>query len=266
MNKSESISKLAPALVKATAKIKAVKMDAENPYYHSKYATLGALIDVAKPVCAEFGLSTPAFMVSEAGQVGIEQWIIHESGEYISDRILLPLPEESKIRVAQEMGATVSYLRRYALSALLGMYADEDGDGEPRSGTADKLKTVARTEEAKVAATIKKEYKQAPIPEKTEGRPYQPGELLIKLQTTADKVPPASDAQLKLCSRILHEQFETDEIRHAFYEYIFGVTSMKDADLKMVNAVLKWLAIGEDWKPSKLAQDEIALVMEEVLA
>ena len=251
MNKSESISKLAPALVKATAKIKAVKMDAENPYYHSKYATLGALIDVAKPVCAEFGLSTPAFMVSEAGQVGIEQWIIHESGEYISDRILLPLPEETKIRVAQEMGATVSYLRRYALSALLGMYADEDGDGEPRSGTA----------------TPKAEKpKQQKLPEKTEGRPYQPGELLIKLQTTADKVPPASDAQLKLCSRILHEQFETDEIRHAFYEYIFGVTSMKDADLKMVNAVLKWLAIGEDWKPSKLAQDEIALVMEEVLA
>lgn len=249
MNKSESISKLAPALVKATAKIKAVKMDAENPYYHSKYATLGALIDVAKPVCAEFGLSTPAFMVSEAGQVGIEQWIIHESGEYISDRILLPLPEETKIRVAQEMGATVSYLRRYALSALLGMYADEDGDGEPRSGTAEKPK-----------ATKQK------LPEKTEGRPYQPGELLIKLQQTADKVPPASDAQLKLCSRILHEYFETEEIRHAFYEYIFGVTSMKDADLKMVNAVLKWLAIGEDWKPSKLAQDEIALVMEEVLA
>lgn len=250
MNKSESISKLAPALVKATAKIKAVKMDAENPYYHSKYATLGAMIDVAKPILAEFALATPAFMVSGLGTVGIEQWIIHESGEYISDTILLPLPEESKIRVAQEMGATVSYLRRYALSALLGMYADEDGDGEPRSGTA--------------KPEVKAKPTQQKLPEKTEGRPYQPGELLIKLQTTADKVPPASDAQLKLCSRILHEHFETDEIRHAFYEYIFDVTSLKDADQKMVNAVLKWLAIGEDWKPSKMAQQEIALVLDEL--
>ena len=126
---------------------------------------------------------------------------------------------------------------------------NQEGSQVSRSGTAEKPK-----------ATKQK------LPEKTEGRPYQPGELLIKLQQTADKVPPASDAQLKLCSRILHEYFETEEIRHAFYEYIFGVTSMKDADLKMVNAVLKWLAIGEDWKPSKLAQDEIALVMEEVLA
>jgi len=132
---------------------------------------------------------------------------------------------------------------------------NQEGSRVPRSGTAENPKPEQ-----------KKEYKQAPIPEKTEGRPYQPGELLIKLQQTADKVPPATEAQLKLCSRILHEQFETDEIRHAFYEYIFGVTSMKEADQKMVNAVLKWLNLGQDWKPSKMAQTEIALVMEEVLA
>lgn len=258
MNKSESISKLAPALVKATAQIKAVKMDAENPYYKSKYATLGALIDVAKPAMQEHGLTAPAFIISLPGMVGIEQWIIHESGEYISDKIMLPLPEENKRSVAQEMGATVSYLRRYALSALLGMYADEDGDGEPsRSGTA-----TAKPETSKPQP--KKEYKQAPIPENKEGRPYQPGELLVKLQVTADKVPPATEAQLKLCKRILHETFETQELRHSFYEYIFNTTNLNEAEPTMVNAVLKWLNIGDDWKPSALAQQEIALVMDEL--
>lgn len=253
MNKSESISKLAPALVKATAQIKAVKMDAVNPYYKSKYATLGALIDVAKPIMADHGLTAPAFIISLPGMVGIEQWIIHESGEYISDKIMLPLPEENKRSVAQEMGATVSYLRRYALSALLGMYADEDGDGEPsRSGTATTEKPKAETP------------KQQKLPESKEGRPYQPGELLVKLQVTADKVPPATEAQLKLCKRILHETFETQELRHSFYEYIFNTTNLNEAEPTMVNAVLKWLNIGEDWKPSALAQQEIALVMDEL--
>jgi len=251
MNKSESISKLALSLVKATAKIKAVKMDAENPYYKSKYATLGALIDVAKPVCAEFGLSTPAFMVSEPGLVGIEQWIIHESGEYISDRILLPLPEDSKIRVAQEMGATVSYLRRYALSALLGMYADEDGDGEPsRSGTATKQ-------------APKQAPKGEPMSEPIEvGRPYDPVALMKKLVITQEKVPPASEKQVKLVARMLTEHTESEQDSDQLKEWLFGVPSTKDAEPKMVNAVLKWLNIGEDWQVGKYVQSEINNVLE----
>ena len=151
--------------------------------------------------------------------------------------------------------------RKYFIISLFQL-ATGDSKDDPDSDNQE----GGQVSRSGTAAPKAEKPKQQKLPEKTEGRPYQPGELLIKLQTTADKVPPASDAQLKLCGRILHEQFETDEIRHAFYEYIFGVTSMKDADLKMVNAVLKWLAIGEDWKPSKLAQDEIALVMEEVLA
>ena len=226
-------------------------MDAENPYYKSKYATLGALIDVAKPVCAEFGLSTPAFMVSEPGLVGIEQWIIHESGEYISDRILLPLPEDSKIRVAQEMGATVSYLRRYALSALLGMYADEDGDGEPsRSGTATKQ-------------APKQAPKGEPMSEPIEvGRPYDPVALMKKLVITQEKVPPASEKQVKLVARMLTEHTESEQDSDQLKEWLFGVPSTKDAEPKMVNAVLKWLNIGEDWQVGKYVQSEINNVLE----
>jgi hypothetical protein len=250
MNKSESISKLALSLVKATAKIKAVKMDAENPYYKSKYATLGALIDVAKPVCAEFGLATPAFMVSGQGTVGIEQWVIHESGEYISDTILLPLPEESKVRVAQEMGATVSYLRRYALSALLGMYADEDGDGEPsRSGTATASKPVPP--------------KQAPKDEPTEsGRPFDPAKVMGKLVATQATVPPATEKQVKLVARTLSNCCENEQDADQLKEWLFGVPSTKEADPKMVNAVLKWLNIGEDWQVGKYVQSEINNVLE----
>jgi len=225
MNKSESISKLALSLVKATAKIKAVKMDAENPYYKSKYATLGALIDVAKPVCAEFGLSTPAYMV--------------------------PLPEDSKIRVAQEMGATVSYLRRYALSALLGMYADEDGDGEPsRSGTATKQ-------------APKQAPKGEPMSEPIEvGRPYDPVALMKKLVITQEKVPPASEKQVKLVARMLTEHTESEQDSDQLKEWLFGVPSTKDAEPKMVNAVLKWLNIGEDWQVGKYVQSEINNVLE----
>ena len=46
----------------------------------------------------------------------------------------LPLGDEKVQSQAQVAGSIITYLRRYAYASVLGMYADEDTDGEPSKG------------------------------------------------------------------------------------------------------------------------------------
>ena len=129
MNKSTSISKLAVALSKAQAEIPAVKFDGVNPFLKNKYATLGAVIETARPVLAKYELSLMQSPVSDGDKIGVTTLLLHSSGEFIEDTIYLPASESKGLSVAQSAGVVISYLRRYSLQAFLNMYADEDTDG-----------------------------------------------------------------------------------------------------------------------------------------
>ena len=61
--------------------------------------------------------------------IGVESMLMHESGEFVAERILIPLTEEKGKTRVQCAGSTLTYLRRYSWAAILGMYSDEDGDG-----------------------------------------------------------------------------------------------------------------------------------------
>ena len=56
MNKSESIKELAGALSKAQGAMTAAKMDSVNPFFKSKYADLGSVIQASKSTLAANGL------------------------------------------------------------------------------------------------------------------------------------------------------------------------------------------------------------------
>ena len=127
MNKSESIASLSKALVIASSEFKPVLMNSTNPFYKSKYADLGAVIETAKPILKNHGLAVSQLVEGENGQVGVTTLLIHESGEWLSSFVTIPVTGQN---VAQEAGKAVTYLRRYALAAILGLYADEDTDGE----------------------------------------------------------------------------------------------------------------------------------------
>lgn len=127
MNKSESIKNLAMALKKAQSEMGEVKFDSTNPFYKSKYASLGAVIESSKKALIDNGLSVsqPA-TVNEFG-VGVTTLLMHESGEWIESAVTLPVVDQKNI--AQEAGKTITYLRRYSLASLLNLYSDEDTDG-----------------------------------------------------------------------------------------------------------------------------------------
>jgi hypothetical protein len=129
MTRSESLTHLATALTLAQAEMPVAVFDATNPFLKSKYATLGAVIQASRPILAKHKLSLIQFPISDTVGIGVESILTHESGEFVAERILIPLTEEKGKSRVQTAGSTLTYLRRYSWASILGMYSDEDSDG-----------------------------------------------------------------------------------------------------------------------------------------
>ena len=130
MNKSETIKELALALSKAQAEMPPAELNAVNPFLKNKYADLGSVIKTAKPVLAKHELAMSQLPISNDAQVGVTTILMHSSGEWIETTMMLHIGEEKGKTSAQVAGSIISYLRRYSLASILGMYADEDIDGD----------------------------------------------------------------------------------------------------------------------------------------
>lgn len=135
MERSESIGKLALALSKAQAEMRPAIKDAVNPHFKSKYADLASVWEAARAPLAKQELTVVQLPTeSEEGRVALTTVLMHSSGEYIGSTYSTRLVKND----AQGVGSALTYLRRYALAAILGIVADEDDDGnaasEPQSG------------------------------------------------------------------------------------------------------------------------------------
>ena len=128
MDKSESIKELATALNKAQAAMGGAVKDANNPFFKSKYADLGAVVKAIKEPFAANGLSYTQFPIEENGRIGVETILMHESGEWLSNKFTVNLSKQD----AQGAGSAITYCRRYALQAIAGI-PSEDDDGQAAS-------------------------------------------------------------------------------------------------------------------------------------
>jgi len=120
----------ASALVAAIGELSNVAKTAANPYFKSKYAPLDAIIDATRPILLKHGLAisqTPLFL---EGTAGVQTTIIHSSGYSTTTTLLLPLKDQSP----QGVGGAITYARRYALAAVLGIASEDDDDGNVSSG------------------------------------------------------------------------------------------------------------------------------------
>lgn len=163
MNKSDSIKELATALAAFQAEMPAVKMNSVNPFLKNKYADLGAMIETAQPVLAKHGLSVTQLVTSDNALIGIETALIHNSGEWISSTVTMFVGDEKGKSLAQVAGSTITYMRRYSFSAILGLYADEDTDGSHTTAPQQqKPKQAPTTAEVKQPANGNGKKAEAP--------------------------------------------------------------------------------------------------------
>jgi hypothetical protein len=148
MNRSETIKELATALSKAQGAIEGAIKDKTNPAFRSTYADLAAVWDACRTPLTSNGLSVVQFTIpTEANEVVVETTILHASGEWMSGTIAIPVDKNS----AHGYGSALTYARRYALSAAVGI-APEDDDGNKAADNAPKARKYGDSEPPKGSA------------------------------------------------------------------------------------------------------------------
>jgi hypothetical protein len=127
MKSSDTLSALMPALVAAQGSIKNITKEKKNTHFKNNYADIADGLDVIRPALSANGLAVTQStdFDQDRGIFTLHTRIYHISGEWIGSTY--PLPTNGK---AQDMGSAITYARRYALFALVGVAAtDEDNDG-----------------------------------------------------------------------------------------------------------------------------------------
>ena len=129
--KSEEIDKLAKALSLAQKEIKGAEKKSTNPFFNSGYADLHTVIESSFPHLTKYGLSVIQGNDGRPGEFYITTMLLHESGQWIKSRLKMPIEKAT----AQAIGSTITYGRRYGLSAIVGISQyDDDGNAASNRG------------------------------------------------------------------------------------------------------------------------------------
>lgn len=119
---SDSVAALAAALAKAQGAMSHASKDAQNPHFKSRYADLAAVWSAVREPLSANGLSVVQTVAQGDGTVGVRSLLLHASGEWISSLLEMPVAQKTP----QGYGSALTYARRYALAALVGIAQDDD--------------------------------------------------------------------------------------------------------------------------------------------
>lgn len=126
MKTSETIKEISPALVKAMGTMGVAHKDGKNPHFKSKYATLASAVEASRAALSDNGLcaiQNPGD-ITDHNTLSLTTRVLHTSGEWIET----VCEAKPKSFTPQDIGSSITYLRRYGLMAALGI-APEDDDG-----------------------------------------------------------------------------------------------------------------------------------------
>lgn len=128
MNTSQEVKNIYTAIIKARPEIVPIARTKSTRNY--KYATLDTVIELLSLVLPKHGLGWVQALSTTEGRPMLTTRIIHESGEWIEDALVLPTTKlAGGANESQELGASITYFKRYALSAMFGIATDDDTDG-----------------------------------------------------------------------------------------------------------------------------------------
>lgn len=213
MRWSQAIDQIALALATAQAELKPAAFDSTNPHFKSRYASLAAVLDAVRGVAAKNQLaylfSPPRThdrqmvkAIDKDGKEYDEYWclvttacrVLHSSGQFVEGECTLPALDTS-----HGIGGASTYGKRYCLSALFAVAADEDDDGNSARGLRAPEQAPAKRREPP-----KPEPRPEPRPEDRAqsrapavpiGQREEPGSMEDQLRRSIDNA--ISDEQIK---------------------------------------------------------------------
>jgi hypothetical protein len=128
---STDFTKVAAAMLAVQREVQPIVKDRANDLLRSKYATLDATMDYLRPLLAQHDLIVlQSVSPVEGRSILVETTALHVSGEWVRNAVLIPLSDGNKGTSPQQAaGSTITYGRRYGLSALFALTTGEDDDG-----------------------------------------------------------------------------------------------------------------------------------------
>lgn len=125
---SEEITTLAKALLEVQKEMQPATKDATNPFCKNRYATLNSVMESCREPLLAHGILLTQVPVPPpdylgGGYLALMTKLIHvESGQWQASVTVTPLPKADP----QGMGSAITYSRRYALCAMLGIVTEDD--------------------------------------------------------------------------------------------------------------------------------------------
>lgn len=243
---SETIGKLVAALAKAQASIvppvkdKIVEVKTKSgATYSYQYADMGAVIDVTKKPLSDNGLIVSQLINTDLNLNAetITTLLAHSSGEWIKSIIIAPLTQTDYNGKAvalniQERGGLVTYLRRYAYMAIVGIAPeDDDGKGVVNGGDKGKNNSAKTKPTNKQTNQDTKTQKTSPR-EATKGKPPLPEG---KLREIVDKINKALaiDHLKRISAKHIEPYSLTEEQRKLLGDVYLGQEKEIKAELKL---------------------------------
>lgn len=136
---TESLSELILAMVNFNNEFQNTKLvkDGKNDHLKNKYLTLDNILNTVRPILTKHGL---VIVQALAGDYLITS-IYHVSGQYIqSEMPFHPMSGNKGTNALQELGGGITYAKRYAISAMLGISVDQDDDAQSSKIKSEQLK------------------------------------------------------------------------------------------------------------------------------
>lgn len=115
---------ISAAMAKAQGSIENALKDSKNPHFKSSFASLAAVINAVSAELSKNGLAVVQATVPSGESLMIVTTVYHSSGQWFRSYTPLILSKNDM----QGLGSAITYARRYALSAIVGI-TQEDDDG-----------------------------------------------------------------------------------------------------------------------------------------
>ena len=207
---SESIGAIASALAKAQGELtnpeKSLVATIRSPFPREgnrtfRYASLASGLDIVRKSLGQHEIATvQTTAIDEAtGQIQLTTLLAHASGEWISSD--WPVCAISEVAAPHRMGAALTYARRYALFALVGIAGEDDLDApdtliEPSPATLPEQTSPPRSQRKPSEGTLNR----PPVLDQKASKQLR-DELLTEIGTLKDGQDLALWAHRRLASK-----------------------------------------------------------------
>lgn len=257
MKTSAEINELGTALNLAQSEIRSAEVNAVNPFLKNKYADLQSVTNAVKSSAAKNGLSyvqMPSTPPIEHGPnvVCLTTRLIHKSGQWLEDTVLIPVSNGKGLNGAQNYGVALAYARRYALAAMFGVTTGEDTDGA--TGDDDQKKTTPTQQETTTTKPVVSNASKRDAPTVKAA--------LMELADGKDGNP--SEGQLKYARASLSKLVSANasDAKSIIY-FLFGKESSSDLTSGEASALIDWAGSNKDnnWTPDPNAITEAAQIV-----